>query len=42
MKPAGAEPGNPCSWIILASLCLWSLLSQEKGEGLVWLVTLGK
>ena len=42
MKPARAEPGNLCSWIILASLCPWSLLSWEKGEGLVWLVNLRK
>lgn len=34
--------GNPCSRIILASLCPWGLSSWEKGEGLVWLVNLGK
>lgn len=34
--------GNPRSRIILASLCPWGFLSWEKGEGLVWLVNLGK
>ena len=34
--------GNLRSRIILASLCPWGFLSWEKGEGLVWLVNLGK